>query len=129
MMARPSRFSAATALAFIATSMQPRKAPITAIAMASSRRLGDSTTSSRVPTASSANRRSARRDPMRAITAPEKDMATTAPTPRPKISRPSVNSVMSWRGSSSGICVAQDPKRNPLARNMAATAQRPRTAA
>ena len=53
-------------------------------------------------------------------------MAPTAPTPISRIIRPSMPSLMSWRGKNSGICGAQAPMTRPFTKNIAATAHRPR---
>ena len=91
--------------------------------------LGASATSSRPKRAGSAERaqttaasRGARSDGRHHA------MALTAPAPNSRISRPSVNSLMSSRVRNTGICGAQLPVRKPLTKNIAATAQRPRMA-
>jgi hypothetical protein len=53
-------------------------------------------------------------------------MAAIAPSPISRISRPSTDSVMPWRGKRKGICSAQDPSMAPFTRNIAQMAVLPR---
>jgi hypothetical protein len=124
MIARPSRRSTSTALAFIATSMQPINPPKAAIAGVSNHSDGASTTSGRTAAPRPAQRPAAPAPSRRPISRPVNSIAPTAPRPRTRINRPSTASPMPWRGNSSGICGAQAPIRVPLAKNMAAAARR-----
>ena len=74
------------------------------------------------------NQRSTLRDPCLEMRWPHQVIAVTAPAPNKRISRPSVNFEVSSRVRNTGICGAQLPVRKPLARNMPATAHRPRMA-
>lgn len=129
MKARESRLSTTTALEFMATSMPPIEPPKMSMAMAASGTLGASATTSRPKLPQRPNQRSTLREPCLEMRWPHQVMASTAPTPNSRISRPSVNLEMSSRVRNTGICGAQLPVRKPLARKMPATAQRPRVAA
>jgi hypothetical protein len=129
MMARDKRRSTVTALAFMATSMPPIEPPKMNMAMAASGTFGASATTSRPKLPMRPNQRSTVRDPCLEIRWPHQVIAVTAPAPNSRISRPSVNLLISSRVSTTGICGAHAPVRKPLARKMAATAHRPRMAA
>ena len=91
MMARDSRRSTTTALAFMATSMPPIEPPKMNMAMAASGTLGASATTSRPRLPHRPNQRSTVREPCFEIRWPHQVMAVTAPAPNSRISRPSVN--------------------------------------
>ena len=126
MMARDSFRSTATALAFMATSMLPIEPPKMNRAMAASRHVRGERYDQQTDGAGArqTSRRTVREPCLRDQMAGP-GIAAVPPSQSRRISRPSVNSVISSRVSTSGICGAQLPVRKPLARNMAATAHRP----
>ena len=128
MIARPSRFSTVTALAFIETSVAPNVPPKMNMATAAVATVGASATINRPKQHEMAKSVVMLFEPCLAIRWPARIIALTAPAPNSRSSRPSVNSVISSRIRRTGICGAQAPSTSPFMKKMAATAQRPRMA-
>ena len=128
MIGRPIRFSAATALAFIETSVAPNVPPNMYIATAAVPTPGASATSSSPKQHEIAKNVVAAFEPCFGMRWPAHIIALTAPAPNNSSSKPSVNSVICSRVSRTGICGAQLPSTKPFMKKIAATAQRPRMA-